>query len=232
MSFEIVANSKKHFVNAFDEHKAIVVFDLLGYDRKSLSVRMKPATDFQGYLVEVTSDQGYRPTVNVIRKSKFAELIEIEKPKSFEPIVIASAKVVSSDKVTAEAEFVDGALVVLINQPVPEEEKVQHIAINCQDDATASEEKQDSIEQRYKELMKKYDLDKDRPWKESPWKEYSWKESPWKYTEKYWLNDKPVEKAEFEKATGKKTKDLLGHRFGDELDEMFKVFSDVFGDRK
>lgn len=222
MSFEIVANSKKHFVNAFDEHNAIVVFDLLGYDRKSLSVRMKPATDFQGYLVEVTSDQGYRPTVNVIRKSKFAELIEIEKPKSFEPIVIASAKVVSSDKVTAEAEFVDGALVVLINQPVPEEEKVQHIAINCQDDATASEEKQDSIEQRYKELMKKYDLDKDRPWKESPWK----------YTEKYWLNDKPVEKAEFEKATGKKTKDLLGHRFGDELDEMFKVFSDVFGDRK
>lgn len=227
MSFEIVANSKKHFVNAFDEHNAIVVFDLLGYDRKSLSVRMKPATDFQGYLVEVTSDQGYRPTVNVIRKSKFAELIEIEKPKSFEPIVIASAKVVSSDKVTAEAEFVDGALVVLINQPVPEEEKVQHIAINCQDDATASEEKQDSIEQRYKELMKKYDLDKDRPWKESPWKE-----SPWKYTEKYWLNDKPVEKAEFEKATGKKTKDLLGHRFGDELDEMFEVFSDVFGDRK
>lgn len=222
MSFEIVANSKKHFVNAFDEHNAIVVFDLLGYDRKSLSVRMKPATDFQGYLVEVTSDQGYRPTVNVIRKSKFAELIEIEKPKSFEPIVIASAKVVSSDKVTAEAEFVDGALVVLINQPVPEEEKVQHIAINCQDDATASEEKQDSIEQRYKELMKKYDLDKDR----------SWKESPWKYTENYWLNDKPVEKAEFEKATGKKTKDLLGHRFGDELDEMFKVFSDVFGDRK
>lgn len=222
MSFEIVANSKKHFVNAFDEHNAIVVFDLLGYDRKSLSVRMKPATDFQGYLVEVTSDQGYRPTVNVIRKSKFAELIEIEKPKSFEPIVIASAKVVSSDKVTAEAEFVDGALVVLINQPVPEEEKVQHIAINCQDDATASEEKQDSIEQRYKELMKKYDLDKDRPWKESPWK----------YTEKYWLNDKPVEKAEFEKATGKKTKDLLGHRFDDELDEMFKVFSDVFGDRK
>lgn len=222
MSFEIVANSKKHFVNAFDEHNAIVVFDLLGYDRKSLSVRMKPATDFQGYLVEVTSDQGYRPTVNVIRKSKFAELIEIEKPKSFEPIVIASAKVVSSDKVTAEAEFVDGALVVLINQPVPEEEKVQHIAINCQDDATASEEKQDSIEQRYKELMKKYDLDKDRPWKESPWK----------YTENYWLNDKPVEKAEFEKATGKKTKDLLGHRFGDELDEMFKVFSDVFGDRK
>lgn len=222
MSFEIVANSKKHFVNAFDEHNAIVVFDLLGYDRKSLSVRMKPATDFQGYLVEVTSDQGYRPTVNVIRKSKFAELIEIEKPKSFEPIVIASAKVVSSDKVTAEAEFVDGALVVLINQPVPEEEKVQHIAINCQDDATASEEKQDSIEQRYKELMKKYDLDKDRPWKESPWK----------YTEKYWLNDKPVEKAEFEKATGKKTKDLLGHRFGDELDEMLKVFSDVFGDRK
>lgn len=217
MSFEIVANSKKHFVNAFDEHNAIVVFDLLGYDRKSLSVRMKPATDFQGYLVEVTSDQGYRPTVNVIRKSKFAELIEIEKPKSFEPIVIASAKVVSSDKVTAEAEFVDGALVVLINQPVPEEEKVQHIAINCQDDATASEEKQDSIEQRYNELMKKYDLDKDRPWK---------------YTEKYWLNDKPVEKAEFEKATGKKTKDLLGHRFGDELDEMFKVFSDVFGDRK
>lgn len=222
MSFEIIANSKKHFVNAFDEHNAIVVFDLLGYDRKSLSVRMKPATDFQGYLVEVTSDQGYRPTVNVIRKSKFAELIEIEKPKSFEPIVIASAKVVSSDKVTAEAEFVDGALVVLINQPVPEEEKVQHIAINCQDDATASEEKQDSIEHRYKELMKKYDLDKDRPWKESPWK----------YTEKYWLNDKPVEKAEFEKATGKKTKDLLGHRFGDELDEMFKVFSDVFGDRK
>lgn len=222
MSFEIVANSKKHFVNAFDEHNAIVVFDLLGYDRKSLSVRMKPATDFQGYLVEVTSDQGYRPTVNVIRKSKFAELIEIEKPKSFEPIVIASAKVVSSDKVTAEAEFVDGALVVLINQPVPEEEKVQHIAINCQDDATASEEKQDSIEQRYKELMKKYDLDK----------VHSWKESPWKYTENYWLNDKPVEKAEFEKATGKKTKDLLGHRFGDELDEMFKVFSDVFGDRK
>lgn len=222
MSFEIVANSKKHFVNAFDEHNAIVVFDLLGYDRKSLSVRMKPATDFQGYLVEVTSDQGYRPTVNVIRKSKFAELIEIEKPKSFEPIVIASAKVVSSDKVTAEAEFVDGALVVLINQPVPEEEKVQHIAINCQDDATASEEKQDSIEQHYKELMKKYDLDK----------VYSWKESPWKYTENYWLNDKPVEKAEFEKATGKKTKDLLGHRFGDELDEMFKVFSDVFGDRK
>lgn len=217
MSFEIVANSKKHFVNAFDEHNAIVVFDLLGYDRKSLSVRMKPATDFQGYLVEVTSDQGYRPAVNVIRKSKFAELIEIEKPKSFEPIVIASAKVVSSDKVTAEAEFVDGALVVLINQPVPEEEKVQHIAINCQDDATASEEKQDSIEQRYKELMKKYDLDKDRPWK---------------YTENYWLNDKPVEKAEFEKAIGKKTKDLLGHRFGDELDEMFKVFSDVFGDRK
>ena len=212
MSFEIVANSKKHFVNAFDEHNAIVVFDLLGYDRKSLSVRMKPATDFQGY----------RPAVNVIRKSKFAELIEIEKPKSFEPIVIASAKVVSSDKVTAEAEFVDGALVVLINQPVPEEEKVQHIAINCQDDATASEEKQDSIEQRYKELMKKYDLDK----------VYSWKESPWKYTENYWLNDKPVEKAEFEKATGKKTKDLLGHRFGDELDEMFKVFSDVFGDRK
>ena len=46
------------------------------------------------------------------------------------------------------------------------------------------------------------------------------------------MNDKPVEKAEFEKATGKKTKDLLGHRFGDELDEMFKVFSDVFGDRK
>lgn len=217
MSFEIVANSKKHFVNAFDDHNAIVVFDLLGYDRKSLSVRMKPATDFQGYLVEVTSDQGYRPTVNVIRKSKFAELIEIEKPKSFEPIVIASAKVVSSDKVTAEAEFVDGALVVLINQPVPEEEKVQHIAINCQDDATASEEKQDSIEQRYKELMKKYDLDK---------------VYPWKYTENYWLNDKPVEKAEFEKATGKKTKDLLGHRFGDELDEMFKVFSDVFGDRK
>ena len=227
MSFEIVANSKKHFVNAFDEHNAIVVFDLLGYDRKSLSVRMKPATDFQGYLVEVTSDQGYRPTVNVIRKSKFAELIEIEKPKSFEPIVIASANVVSSDKVTAEAEIVDGALVVLINQPVPEEEKVQHIAINCQDDATASEEKQDSIEQRYKELMKKYDLDKVYSWKESPWKE-----SPWKYTEKYWLNDKPVEKAEFEKATGKKTKDLLGHRFGDELDEMFKVFSDVFGDRK
>lgn len=222
MSFEIVANSKKHFVNAFDEHNAIVVFDLLGYDRKSLSVRMKPATDFRGYLVEVTSDQGYRPAVNVIRKSKFAELIEIEKPKSFEPIIIASAKVVSSDKVTAEAEFVDGALVVLINQPVPEEEKVQHIAINCQDDATASEEKQDSIEQRYKELMKKYDLDKDR----------SRKESPWKYTENYWLNDKPVEKAEFEKATGKKTKDLLGHRFGDELDEMFKVFSDVFGDRK
>ena len=222
MSFEIVANSKKHFVNAFDEHNAIVVFDLLGYDRKSLSVRMKPATDFQGYLVEVTSDQGYRPAVNVIRKSKFAELIEIEKPKSFEPIIIASAKVVSSDKVTAEAEFVDGALVVLINQPVPEEEKVQHIAINCQDDATASEEKQDSIEQRYKELMKKYDLDKDR----------SRKESPWKYTENYWLNDKPVEKAEFEKATGKKTKDLLGHRFGDELDEMFKVFSDVFGDHK
>lgn len=222
MSFEIVANSKKHFVNAFDEHNAIVVFDLLGYDRKSLSVRMKPATDFQGYLVEVTSDQGYRPAVNVIRKSKFAELIEIEKPKSFEPIVIASAKVVSSDKVTAEAEFVDGALVVLINQPVPEEEKVQHIAINCRDDATASEEKQDSIEQRYKELMKKYDLDK----------VLSWKESPWKYTEKYWLNDKPVEKAEFEKATGKKTKDLLGHRFGDELDEMFKVFSDVSGDRK
>lgn len=222
MSFEIVANSKKHFVNAFDEHNAIVVFDLLGYDRKSLSVRMKPATDFQGYLVEATSDQGYRPAVNVIRKSKFAELIEIEKPKSFEPIVIASAKVVSSDKVTAEAEFVDGALVVLINQLVPEEEKVQHIAINCRDDATASEEKQDSIEQRYNELMKKYDLDKDR----------SWKESPWKYTEKYWLNDKPVEKAEFEKATGKKTKDLLGHRFGDELDEMFKVFSDVFGDRK
>ena len=227
MSFEIVANSKKHFVNAFDEHNAIVVFDLLGYDRKSLSVRMKPATDFQGYLVEVTSDQGYRPTVNVIRKSKFAELIEIEKPKSFEPIVIASANVVSSDKVTAEAEFVDGALVVLINQPVPEEEKVQHIAINCQDDATASEEKQDSIEQRYKELMKKYDLDKEYSWKESPWKE-----SPWKYTEKYWLNDKPVEKDEFEKATGKKTKDLLGHRVGDELDEMFKVFSDVFGDRK
>lgn len=222
MSFEIVANSKKHFVNAFDEHNAIVVFDLLGYDRKSLSVRMKPATDFQGYLVEVTSDQGYRPAVNVIRKSKFAELIEIEKPKSFEPIIIASAKVVSSDKVTAEAEFVDGALVVLINQPVPEEEKVQHIAINCRDDATASEEKQDSIEQRYKELMKKYDFDKD----------LSWKESPWKYTEKYWLNDKPVEKAEFEKATGKKTKDLLGHRFGDELDEMFKVVSDVFGDCK
>lgn len=222
MSFEIVANSKKHFVNAFDEHNAIVVFDLLGYDRKSLSVRMKPATDFQGYLVEVTSDQGYRPAVNVIRKSKFAELIEIEKPKSFEPIIIASAKVVSSDKVTAEAEFVDGALVVLINQPVPEEEKVQHIAINCRDDATASEEKQDSIEQRYKELMKKYDFDKD----------LSWKESPWKYTEKYWLNDKPVEKAEFEKATGKKTKDLLGHRFGDELDEMFKVVSDVFGNRK
>lgn len=227
MSFEIATNSKKHFTNAFDEHNAIVVFDLLGYDRKSLSVRMKPATDFQGYLVEVTSDQGYRPAVNVIRKSKFAELIEIEKPKSFEPIIIASAKVVSSDKVTAEAEFVDGALVVLINQPVPEEEKVQHIAINCQDDATASEEKQDSIEQRYKELMKKYDLDKDRSRKESPWKE-----SPWKYTENYWLNDKPVEKAEFEKATGKKTKDLLGHRFGDELDEMFKVFSDVFGDRK
>lgn len=227
MSFEIVANSKKHFVNAFDEHNAVVVFDLLGYDRKSLSVRMKPAVDFQGYLVEVTSDQGYRPAVNVIRKSKFAELIEIEKPKSFEPIVIASAKVVSSDKVTAEAEFVDGALVVLINQPVPEEEKVQHIAINCQDDATASEEKQDSIEQRYKELMKKYDLDKVYSWKESPWKE-----SPWKYTEKYWLNDKPVDKTEFEKTTGKKTEDFLNTKFGDDLDSMFKVFSDVFGDRK
>ena len=222
MSFEIVANSKKHFVNAFDEHNAIVVFDLLGYDRKSLSVRMKPVTDFQGYLVEVTSDQGYRPAVNVIRKSKFADLIEIEKPKSFEPIVIASAKIVSSDKVTAEAEFVDGALVVLINQPVPEEEKVQHIAINCRDEEAAPEEKDDSIEQRYKELMKKYDLDKDR----------YWKDSPWKYTEKYWLNDKPVEKSEFEKATGKKAKDILGYRFGDDLDEMFKVFSDVFGDRK
>lgn len=222
MSFEIVANSKKHFVNAFDEHNAIVVFDLLGYDRKSLSVRMKPAVDFQGYFVEVTSDQGYRPAVNVIRKSKFADLIEIEKPKSFEPIVIASAKVVSSDKVTAEAEFVDGALVVLINQPVPEEEKVQHIAINCRDEEVAPEEKDDSIEQRYKELMKKYDLDKDR----------YWKDSPWKYTEKYWLNDKPVEKSEFEKATGKKAKDILGYRFGDDLDEMFKVFSDVFGDRK
>lgn len=222
MSFEIVANSKKHFINAFDEHNVIVVFDLLGYDRKSLSVRMKPADDFQGYLVEVTSDQGYRPAVNVIRKSKFADLIEIEKPKSFEPIVIASAKVVSSDKVTAEAEFVDGALVVLINQPVPEEEKVQHIAINCRDEEAAPEEKDDSIEQRYKELMKKYDFDKD----------YYWKDSPWKYTEKYWLNDKPVEKSEFEKATGKKAKDILGYRFGDDLDEMFKVFSDVFGDRK
>lgn len=223
MSFEIVANSKKHFVNAFDEHNAIVVFDLLGYDRKSLSVRMKPAVDFQGYLVEVTSDQGYRPAVNVIRKSKFAKLIEIEKPKSFEPVVIASAKVISSEKVTAEAEFVDGALIVLINQPVPEEEKIQHIAINCKDDCEQESADKDSITKRYNELLKKFGEIT------YPSKEYA---NPWKYTENYWLNDKPVDKTEFEKATGKKTEDFLNTKFGDDLDSMFKVFSDVFGDRK
>lgn len=223
MSFEIATNSKKHFTNAFDEHNAIVVFDLLGYDRKSLSVRMKPAVDFQGYLVEVTSDQGYRPAVNVIRKSKFAKLIEIEKPKSFEPVVIASAKVISSEKVTAEAEFVDGALIVLINQPVPEEEKIQHIAINCKDDCEQESTDKDSITKRYNELLKKY-----------PSKEYEKYANPWKYTytENYWLNDKPVDKTEFEKATDKKTEDFLNTKFGDDLDSMFKVFSDVFGDRK
>ena len=221
MSFEIATNSKKHFTNAFDEHNAIVVFDLLGYDRKSLSVRMKPAVDFQGYLVEVTSDQGYRPTVNVIRKSKFAKLIEIEKPKSFDPVVIASAKVISSEKVTAEAEFVDGALIVLINQPVPEEEKIQHIAINCKDDCEQESADKDSITKRYNELLKK-----------DPSKEYEKYAIPWKYTENYWLNDKPVDKTEFEKATGKKTEDFLNTKFGDELDRMFKVFSEVFGDRK
>lgn len=226
MSFEIATNSKKHFVNAFDEHNAIVVFDLLGYDRKSLSVRMKPAVDFQGYLVEVTSDQGYRPAVNVIRKSKFAKLIEIEKPKSFEPVVVASAKVISSEKVTAEAEFVDGALIVLINQLVPEEEKIQHIAINCKEDCEQESADKDSITKRYNDLLKKFGEIT------YPSKEYEKYANPWKYTEKYWLNDKPVDKTEFEKATGKKTEDFLNTKFGDDLDSMFKVFSDVFGDRK
>lgn len=220
MSLKITALNDKHFTNMFDDNNAIVVFDLLGYDRKSLAVRLTPMSNSQGYVVEVTSDQGYRPAVNVIRQSKFADLINIEKPKATKPTVVAFANIISEHKVTAEAEYVNGALVVLIQQHVPEQEKVQHIAINCKDDCD-----EDSITTRYNQLMNKFgDIAKstDR-------EKYA---NPWKYTEKYWLNDKPVDKTEFEKATGKKTDDFLNTKFGDDFDSMFKVFSDVFGDRK
>lgn len=220
MSLKITALNDKHFTNMFDDNNAIVVFDLLGYDRKSLAVRLTPMSNSQGYVVEVTSDQGYRPAVNVIRQSKFADLINIEKPKATKPTVVAFANIISEHKVTAEAEYVNGALVVLIQQHVPEQEKVQHIAINCKDDCD-----EDPITTRYNQLLSKFgDIAKptDR-------EKYT---NPWKYTEKYWLDDKPVDKTEFEKATGKKTDDFLNTKFGDDLDSMFKVFSDVFGDRK
>lgn len=220
MSLKITALNDKHFTNMFDDNNAIVVFDLLGYDRKSLAVRLTPMSNSQGYVVEVTSDQGYRPAVNVIRQSKFADLINIEKPKATKPTVVAFANIISEHKVTAEAEYVNGALVVLIQQHVPEQEKVQHIAINCKDDCD-----EDPITTRYNQLLSKFgDIAKptDR-------EKYT---NPWKYTEKYWLNDKPVDKTEFEKATGKKANEFLNTKFGDDLDSMFKVFSDVFGDRK
>ncbi len=226
MSLKITALNDKHFTNMFDDNNAIVVFDLLGYDRKSLAVRLTPMSNSQGYVVEVTSDQGYRPAVNVIRQSKFADLINIEKPKATKPTVVAFANIISEHKVTAEAEYVNGALVVLIQQHVPEQEKVQHIAINCKDDCEQESTSEDSITKRYNELLKKFGEIT------YPSKEYEKYANPWKYTEKYWLDDKPVDKTEFEKATGKKTDDFLNTKFGDDLDSMFKVFSDVFGDRK
>lgn len=201
------------FVRVNDNHVALVI-DGTGGSSEDYKVlfRYNGVDDehCNCYQVEIQK-RGVRAdnySQTLIKKSKFALTVMFDDSPNFDSEHVFDITVPSDVKLTGEADFVDGKVIVMITGTKEQQ--------NCEQQEKCS--KSSSLTDLVENILNS-GSSYIPPAQEEPYK--------WSTTEKYWLDGKEVDKETFEQKAGKDYWKKFDQQFK-ELDKQFESMNDTF----
>ena len=201
------------FIRVNDNHVALVVTGTGGQseDYKVL-FRFNGVDDEKSncYQVEIQK-RGVRSdsfSQSLIKKSKFASTVMIDETPNFDSEHLFDITVPEHIKLTGEADFVDGRVIVMITGTEQ----------RCDDQQEKCPTKPSTLTDLVENILNGGNS-YTPPTQDEPYK--------WSTTEKYWLDGKEVDKETFEQKAGKDYWKKFDQQFK-ELDKQFESMNDTF----